>query len=261
MFGWWKAWRRKRRLANPFPEEWLQLLPSRCRHYQGLSPDEQQLLRERTQLFIEEKHWEGCNGVTVTAEMQITIASHAALMGLGFPEVPFERLLSVLIYPDTFVASQPRPTPWGLMDHDEPLLGQIAYQGPVLLSWREVARDCFEAPAGRNVVIHEFAHLLDMADHSVDGAPALATPQQTADWADIVPVEFRRLQRQSAQGRRTLFDPYGATSQAEFFAVTSETFFERPRQMAEQHPRLYRLYRDYYRQDPTARMESLSVER
>lgn len=259
MLGWWKAWRRKKRLEQPFPEEWERLLPTRCRHFHGLSDDERQLLRERTLLFIDEKQWEGCNGAVVTAEMQVTIASHAALMGLGFPEIPFERLLSVLIYPDTFVARQPRRTPWGPMDQDLPLLGQAAYQGPVLFSWREVARDCFEAPAGRNVVIHEFAHLLDMADHNVDGAPALSTPEQANAWAEIVPLEFRKLQRLTEQGRRTLFDAYGATNEAEFFAVTCETFFERPREMAEKHPRLYELYRGYYRQDPAER--ALRVER
>ncbi|HTN02746.1 MAG TPA: zinc-dependent peptidase, partial [Planctomycetaceae bacterium] len=92
MLGWWKAWRRKKRLAQPFPEEWEQLVQTRCRHFHGLSDAERQLLRERTLLFIDEKQWEGCNGVVVTAEMQVTIASHAALMGLGFPEIPFERL-------------------------------------------------------------------------------------------------------------------------------------------------------------------------
>lgn len=254
MIGWWKAWRRRKRLAQPFPEEWKQLLQTRCRHYHGLSADEQQLLRSRTLLFIEEKFWEGCNGVVVTAEMQVTIASHAALIGLGFPDIPFERLLSVLIYPDTFVARQPRKVPWGQEVQDLPVLGQAAYQGPVLFSWREVAGDCFEAPLGRNVVIHEFAHLLDMADHSVDGEPALATPELSAAWEEIFFDEFERLKRQTAHGRRTLFDEYGATNEAEFFAVTSETFFERPRDMAEKHPRLYELYRDYYRQDPAGRI-------
>ena len=250
MFGWWKARRRRQRLERPFPAEWQQLLESRCRHYAALPPAQQQLLRDRLRLLIEEKHWEGCNGVKVTLEMQITIAAQAALIGLGFPTVPFDRLLSILIYPDAFLARQPQAVPWGYENRDIAALGQAAYQGPVLLSWREVARDCFEFPAGRNVVIHEFAHLLDMDDHRVDGMPTLSTPEETAAWEETVPMEFRRLRRQQAQGRRTLIDEYGASSEIEFFAVASETFFERPQELAAQHPRLYAVYRSFYKQDP-----------
>jgi hypothetical protein len=253
MFTWWRNRRRQRILSRPFPAEWEAWLPSHCRHYGRLTADQQQRLRRDVQLLVAEKSWEGCGGLTVTDEMRVTISAHAALLGLGFDALPFDRLMSVLIYPDTFVSPQRRRTPWGGVEEtDEPRLGEAWYQGPVLLSWREVKEQCVENDSGRNVVIHEFAHLLDMQNYDVDGMPALDGPADVQRWTETMQRAFGRLNRQARLGRKTVLDYYGTTSEPEFFAVASEAFFERGPQLRTEFPELYDLLRTFYRQDPAA---------
>lgn len=255
LWSWWKHRKRRQLLATPIPPSWEALIPTHCRQFAALSAEEQQRLRNDVRILIAEKHWEGCNGLSITEEIQVTIAAHAALMGLGFPEMPFERLLSILVYPDTFVAKRnTRMTGGGWLESDEPRLGEAWYQGPVILTWREIREECVESPDGRNVIIHEFAHLLDMEDRDVNGVPSLPDEQQYETWLDVTSAEFDRLQRQIRLGRRTLIDSYGATSRAEFFAVASETFFEQPVRMQSELPRLYDVLKAYYRQDPAGRL-------
>jgi Mlc titration factor MtfA (ptsG expression regulator) len=250
LLTWWRNRRRKKILAAPFPAEWDAWLPTHCRHYAKLSPAEQQRLQNDLRILIAEKHWEGCNGLVVTPEMQVTIAAHAALMGLGFEQLPFDRLMSILIYPETFVATRKtQMTPGAWLESNEPRLGEAWYQGPVILVWREIREQCLEAPDGRNVIIHEFAHLLDMEDRDVNGVPHLADQQQYKTWMEVTQAEFDRLQRQTRLGRRTVIDSYGATSPAEFFAVASESFFEEPQRLREEVPRLYDVLKAYYRID------------
>ncbi len=254
IFAWWRARRRRKLLAQPFPDDWERMLQAHCRHWARLTPAELSQVRNTVRLLIAEKHWEGCNGLVVTAEMRVTIAAHAALMCLGFPGVPFERLVTVLIYPDTFVATPRHRQPWGLEeDSAEPRLGEAWYQGPVILSWREIVKQCVEQPDGRNLVIHEFAHLLDMANFDVDGVPDLPHDVDPRQWAEDFQEEFRRLQRQIRLGRATVLDAYAGTSPVEFFAVGSEAFFEQPTELRHESPRVYDLLRRYYRQDPATR--------
>jgi hypothetical protein len=251
---WGRKTRRKKLLATPFPDGWLPIVEANCRHYALLSPAEQQRLRDDLRILIAEKHWEGCNGLQLTEEIQVTIAAHAALMALGFPELPFDRLQTVLVYPDTFVSKRTTPiTGHAYLESDEPRLGEAWTYGVVILVWREICEQCLGAPSGRNVIIHEFAHILDMEDRDVDGVPSLQNHDQYQSWIDVTEAEFDRLQRQTRLGRRTLLDSYGATSLAEFFAVASEAFFERPVELRDERPRLYDVLKAYYRQDPAER--------
>ena len=190
--------------------------------------------------------------------MRVTIAAHAATMSLGFPELPFDRLESILVYPDTFVAKRTtRIEGGGFLESDEPHLGEAWTYGVVILVWREIREQCLEMPTGRNVIIHEFAHILDMEDRDVDGVPYLESTQQYDKWLKVTEAEFDRLQRQASMSRRTLIDSYGATNRAEFFAVASETFFEQPVRLRDEIPQLYDVLRGYYRQDPAARISSI----
>ncbi len=253
IWKWWRARRRRKILAQNFPTEWEAWLPTHCRQFSRLSPAFQQRLRNDVQILVAEKHWEGCNGLVVTPEMQVTIAAQAALMGLGFPAVPFDRLLSILIYPETFIAKRmTRMTDGAWLKSNEPRLGEAWYQGPVILVWREIREQYLEGPTGRNVVIHESAHLLDMEDHDVNGMPAMENGEQYRNWMEVTEAEFDRLQRQVRFGRKTVIDSYGATSRAEFFAVASEAFFEDPLRLREDVPRLYEVLKVYYKQDPAA---------
>jgi Mlc titration factor MtfA (ptsG expression regulator) len=254
LWSWWRNRQRKKLLSTPFPPAWESLLSTHCRYFARLTNDERQRLRNDVRLLVVEKRWEGCNGLAITEEIQVTIAAHAALMGLGFPELPFDRLLSILVYPDTFVARRnTQMSGGGWLESNEPRLGEAWYQGPVILVWREIREQCLDSPTGRNVIIHEFAHLLDMQDREVNGVPTLPDEQSYETWLEVTEKEFDRLQRQIRLGRRTLIDRYGATSRAEFFAVSSETFFEQPVRMQAELPRLYDVMKAYYGQDPAAR--------
>ena len=253
LFRWWRKNRRSRLLKQPFPAQWEVWLPTHCRQFVNLAPTQQQLLRDRLRLLVAEKYWEGCGGLRVTEEMRFTIATHAALITLGFPELPFERLMSILIYPDTYLAKSHKRQPWGLEDDNaEPRLGEAWYRGPVILSWKDVERHCLEEPSGRNVVVHEFAHQLDMANSMVDGIPDLTGVSQPQKWVATFEAEFHHFLRRLAMGRNTVLDAYAGTNPAEFFAVGSEAFFEVPQALREHAPQLYELLRSCYRQDPAA---------
>ncbi len=250
MFAWYRRWRRQRLLSRPIDPAWMAWIETRCRPFCHLTAAQQARLVNDLRVFIAEHYWEGCNGLTVTDEMRVTIAAQACLIGLGFPAMPFGRLLSVLIYPDTYVGQAMRQQPWGgVRVSDEPRLGEALYQGPLVLSWRTVLEQTTGLPSPRNVVIHEFSHLLDMENHSVDGIPNL-DGTQSPNWVAIFEEAFDRLVRQARLGRVSVLDDYGATSKIEFFAVSSEAFFEQPRRLLDEFPSLYGILKEYYRQDP-----------
>ena len=130
--------------------------------------------------------------------------------------------------------------------------------GAVVLSWREVRRDIARND-GRNVVLHEFAHQIDQQDGASDGWPTHLEPDLRNAWHDVMHREYESLCQRVEAGRRTRIDPYGATHPAEFFAVVTEMFFLEPRELQSHHNELYTIFRDYYRQDPAARMPSTEV--
>jgi Mlc titration factor MtfA (ptsG expression regulator) len=254
LFTWWRQRRRRKILEQPFPTDWLRGLEQNVAHYRLLSDADRVMLRDRLRIFIAEKNWEGCGGLQLTEEMQITIAAQACLMTLHLDEDLFDHVQSILVYPRDFVAPDRAVPAAGLvLEEDTALLGEAHYRGPVVLSWQEVLAGAREPGAGQNLVFHEFAHQLDMLDGVLDGTPPLETRAQAQRWHRIMTTEFNRLIHASAHGRATLLDDYGATDEAEFFAVASECFFDQPVEMARRHPELYALLRDYYKQDPASR--------
>jgi Mlc titration factor MtfA (ptsG expression regulator) len=258
----WLAWsiqrvhqRAREARAAPFPADWLSHLHRNVGCYQLLPPAEQARLRDDLRVFIAEKHWEGCGGLELTNEMKVTIAALACILTLGMTGSPYGRVQTILVYPAGYRDPRPRRVP-GSIIHTEgvELTGEAHYRGPVVLSWEEVLRDGRRPQSGRNLVWHEFAHQLDMLDGMVDGTPPLDTPEERREWQQVMSAEYRKLVRASDEGQATLLDQYGATDEAEFFAVATESFFGRPAELARRHPRLYAVLRGYYRQDPAARV-------
>ncbi|HEX3727401.1 MAG TPA: M90 family metallopeptidase [Pirellulales bacterium] len=252
ILSWLRRRRRKRLLATPFPSAWLaclELVP----HYRRLDPRQQARLRDQLRIFVAEKNWEGCAGLEVTDEMKIVIAAHACLMTLGLEGEPFGGLLSILIYPSSYLVPEERWYENWSIARETAHLGQSWYRGPVILAWAEVERDARHPGRGRNLVWHEFAHQLDMLDRSTNGTPPLADSTQRRRWHDVMTAEYEQLVAAAQQGRATLLDTYGADSEAEFFAVASECFFDRGADLRRQHPGLYQLLAEYYHQDPAAR--------
>jgi MtfA peptidase len=254
VFSWIKKWRRGRIAQAAFPAPWLDYLHQNVPHYPLLAADQQQKLRRDTQVFVAEKNWEGCGGLTLTDEMRVTIAAQACLLALALDPTFFDSVLSILIYPREYVVPEARRLGGGETVAADVRLGEAWYRGPVVLSWAEVIDDSRHLGHGRNVVWHEFAHQLDMLDRASDGTPPLASREQYKRWSTVMSAELRNLRSALRLGRPTLIDPYGAANESEFFAVVTECFFDRPVQMRERHPELYGLLAEFYRQDTAGRL-------
>jgi len=256
MFGWLKRRRRRRLRQQPFPAAWLAILERNVHHWPGLTPDQQEQLKGLVQVFLAEKRFEGCGGLTMTEEIRVTIAAEACLLLLGREGDCFPRAQSVLVYPSQYVGEVRRMAAGGfVMESEQPRLGESWYRGPVVLSWDDVLAGARDATDGHNVVLHEFAHQLDSEDGAVNGAPLLASRSDVAAWAEVMGDEYAHLVERIEHHHPSDIRPYAATSPAEFFAVTTEYFFERPRQLRRRHPELYEQFRAFYRQDPAARIE------
>jgi Mlc titration factor MtfA (ptsG expression regulator) len=172
---------------------------------------------------------------------------------LGLEDTSFDRVLSILVYPQGYEAPDLDALSLGGVEARSARLGEAHYRGPVVLAWDEVLRDGRHPSSGKNLVLHEFAHQLDMLDGVVNGTPPLRDVEQYRRWERVMTGEFKRLRSAAGAGRATLLDQYGATNEGEFFAVATECFFDQPVALAEYHPGLYEVLRDYYRQDPAAR--------
>ncbi|MDE0839545.1 MAG: zinc-dependent peptidase [Kiritimatiellae bacterium] len=237
--------RAKRRLAlaQPFPDEWVQVLTSNLPPYTRLTPELRRELHHGVQLFLADKSFEGCGDLAITDEMRVTIAAQACMLLLGRADSGYRRLRTVLVYPSAYVVE-------GGATGRSTRLGESWGRGIVVLSWSDVKQGAYNFRDGRNVTMHEFAHQLDQEDGAADGAPVLERRSAYSTWAKVFSREFQRLQGRARKGRRSVFDNYGATNPAEFFAVATETFYEKPRQLQKKHPELYEELRGYYCVDP-----------
>lgn len=227
--------------TTPFPEEWRTLLKDRFPLFNCLNPDERIRLEGDVQVFLQDKHFEGCGGVELTEPMQVCIAAQACFLLAGQQVArPYPRLKTVLVYPQAYVAGE----------DGQVRLGESWSTGVVVLAWDDVQHGALDVHDGNNVVFHEFAHQLDQADGVGDGAPQLASSSRYRSWARVLGKEYEALQKRSKKGRRSVIRDYGATNPAEFFATATEAFFEKPHSLQKKHPELYAELREYYKLDP-----------
>lgn len=255
MFDWWRERKRDKILEQPFPAEHVEVLERNVKHYQRLPPEAQQRLRDLVQVFVAEKNWEGCGGLELTDEMKVTIAAQACLLVLELPHRLFENVESILVYPSTVLRPEQKD---GVFVRSSSvvasgpiaLLGEAHVRGPVILAWDRVLRDGKQPRDGNNLVYHEFAHKLDMLDGHPDGTPPLASRAERERWHRVFERAFLALRQRSERGQRTFIDEYGATNEAEFFAVATEHFFDQPRELRAADAALYEALSEFYRQDP-----------
>jgi Mlc titration factor MtfA (ptsG expression regulator) len=226
-------------------------------------PAEVQLrLKKQAQVLIAEKPFIGCAGLEISDEMRVLVAVQAALLLLGRRAGAFDALRQILIYPGAFVVDRSTPDVAGLVrDERRTLAGESWQQGQVLLSWDDVLAGAADPHDGRNLVIHEFAHQLDQANGVANGAPFVQGAQRRARWAAVLGAEFKALQDRLLQGLDGLIEPYAATNAAEFFAVVSELFFERPEELAVAHAALYGELRLFYGVDPRTWKDTQAIAR
>ena len=249
-FPWSKSHQRRELLAAPFPADWLQCLQVNIPAYSRLPEAAQQKLRDTTRILVAEKNWEGVHGLALTDEIKVTVAGHAARLVLGFDGDYYPNVETIIVYPQGFLVTERRIETRGVFAESVvPLSGQAALQGPVIVSWADI-RHSLRTGDGQNVILHEFAHKLDMRDGAADGAPYLETDAQIEAWSRVMSAEYQALVERTQAGQRDVLNPYGATNAAEFFAVATESFFESARELLATHPALYGVLCDFYKQDP-----------
>lgn len=224
---------------------WKDILERSIEGYSTLDGAERSQLHALTKALVETKNWEGCGGLKLDEEMQVTLAGHAALMALAFPDYRFPNVISVLVYPGGFFAEDHRG--------GRILLGgEASEEGTVAVSWYE--EDVISSAA---IVVHEFAHLFDMLGGTADGLPPIADEELRAVWPKAFQREFERFVKDDEQEKVSILTSYAAKSRAEFFAMSSQCFFRRPVELRDERPTLYDLLRQWYRQDPALRVGSL----
>jgi Mlc titration factor MtfA (ptsG expression regulator) len=249
---WLQERRRDRIRARPLAPRRREILERRVPYVHRLPAALRRELEGHVQVFLDAKQFIGCAGLEVTEEMRLAIAAQACLLVLGRRGEPFPKVRDILVYPGPFVVErmQADGIPGLMHERRSERSGESWTHGQVVVSWDDVLAGAAEPGDGRNVVVHEFAHQLDQWKGYANGAPWLGRRDRYPRWSTVMHQEYARLRQQAALGEPALLDFYGATSPAEFFAVASEAFFERPREMAALHPALFGELRALYRVDP-----------
>ncbi|MGM0545633.1 MAG: zinc-dependent peptidase [Bacteroidota bacterium] len=256
MFG-LKKWRRNRLMNKPFPSKWLSILQQNVPYLNRLPDDRQEKLLGLTQIFLQEKRFEGCAGLELTDEIKISIAAQASILLLGMDDISYfyEDLRSVLVYPQKYVAKvKQRNNGIFVEEGYEQRHGEAWSHGYVVLAWDEVQQGASDIHDGQNLVFHEFAHQLDYEYGATDQVEH--PDSHFISWAKIIGREYKKLLKAMERNQQTLIDEYGATNLAEFFAVVTELFFEKPRELQNKHPQLYNQLKEFYQQDPVAYLKS-----
>lgn len=260
MFG-LKHKKRQRIRRRPFPKEWEEILKNNVAYYHRLTPDDQAELRGHIQVFLNEKEYESCGGQEINDEVKVTIAAQACMLLLHRETDYYPTLRSILVYPRHYFSPAARQLPGGVVSESvEGRLGESWYRGPVVLSWDEVRRSAHDHHDGHNVVFHEFAHQLDSESGANDGAPRLPRRSMYIAWARVLGTEYQQLISDIEHHHKPDLDAYGATNPAEFFAVVTEAFFEKPHQLKRRHPRLYEQLASFYQQDPAVRLQGHGIK-
>jgi Mlc titration factor MtfA (ptsG expression regulator) len=244
--------RRRRHLAAaPFPPAWDAVLEKNVTIYRHLPDALREQLRGAIRIFLDEKRFEALGGLELTDEIKVTIAAEACLLLLNRENRNYPGLTSILVYPGAYVAEETAHIGGGVyVEGPVVRLGESWKHGSVVLAWDNVKQSALNPEDGHNVVLHEFAHQLDQEDGLADGAPILGKQSGYAVWAEIMSEEYEKLRTVSEHNGKSVMDEYGATDPAEFFAVATETFFEKPRQLRKKSPYLYAELREFYNIDP-----------
>ena len=255
--SWWRALRTRRDARilaqRAIPDDLWRLTLARFAFLAQRPDTELRKLRDMATLFLARKEFSGAHGLEVTDEMAVAIAAQACLpvleLGLGW----YDGFVGIVVHPDLVTVRRERMDDAGVVhEYDESLAGEAMEGGPVMLSWRDVADAGDSAEWGYNVVIHEFAHVIDMRDGVADGVPPLASRAARERWLAVLEAHHAALCDEVDRGDEPLLDPYAVESLEEYFAVASETFFAAPLELRSGLPDLYALLAGFYRQDPAA---------
>jgi hypothetical protein len=211
-------------------------------------------LRQLASVFLDRKEFSGAHGLVVSDDIAVAVAAQACLPILRLGIERYDGFVGIVVHPAQARVRRSRADADGVVhEYEEVLSGEAVEGGPVMLSWRDVRASGASAALGYNVVVHEFAHVLDMADGLADGVPLLPAELPRREWLAVMDAEYEEFCDRLDRGEETALDPYAGHAPEEFFAVSSESFFVDPLVMRAEHPRLYALFQRFYRQDPAAR--------
>ncbi len=236
--GWWRRRRRRRVRGEPFPPAWLEILARNAPFVARLDAADRARLLGDVQVLVAEKHFIAAGGMEITDEVRVTIAAAAARLVIHLDVDRYDDLTEIVVYPSAYRHPGADPA-------DGAVLGEAHAWGVVVLAWDAVLAGMRNPGDGHCTAVHEFAHVLDRADGAFDGAPELHASEHYRPWATIMQHGFDRLRRRDRTLRRVLRE-YGATNEAEFFAVATEAFFERPGDLRRRAPALYAELERFY---------------
>lgn len=254
MIGAWRRFREARTLRRrAIPNELWNLTLARFPFLGRRDNESLEELRRLSTLFLAQKEFSGAQGFEVTDEVAVAIAAQACVPILRLGLHWYAQFVGIVVHPDEVRVRREVMDELGVVHrYTEVLAGEAMEGGPMMLSWRDVQSAGDSDEWAYNVVIHEFAHVIDMRDGAADGAPPLPGREARSAWLEVLNAELEAFARKVDAGEQTTLDPYGASGPDEFFAVASESFFVLPRAMLAEHPALYDLLRGFYRQDPAA---------
>lgn len=234
-----------------FKEAWVTLLQSNLPLYERLPTELKETLHRKIGQLIATTFFEGCGGLELTDEMILTVSAQACMLVLAHEGAPYPRLKTVLLYPSAFTTNHESVGPGGtIIQREVKCLGESWDNGTVILAWDSVRHGATNIFDGHNVTFHEFAHQLDAMDGDTDGVPLLGNEDAYQTWANVLGTHVADLIDRVQRGNKTVLDAYGATAPEEFFAVATETFFEKPKQLKKKRPELYEELRKFYQLDP-----------
>lgn len=250
MFKWFRQWRYKQIISKSeiTDAQWAQAF-SKLPILERYSQSERDKLRDIAILLLHQKSFSGARGLQLNDEMKLMILLQAALPILNLGVEWYRGWVSIIVYPDNFIPLRTVTDDAGVVHQNRAVLSGESWQrGPVILAWEEVATSGIED--GSNLVIHEFTHKLDMLNGDANGFPPLHRHMSKPFWTDCFSAAYHDLSSRIEHGKATVIDGYAATSPAEFFAVLSEVFFEKPSQLESVYPVVYELLCEFYRQNP-----------
>ena len=255
MFEAMRRWRRERVLRRSgIPEELWREAVGALPFLAACTDEEMARLRDLVVLFLDAKSISGAQGHQVTPLQRVIIAVQACVLVLNLDLALFDGWESVVVYPGEFVPGWEWEDEAGVVHtNDEPMAGEAMHRGPVVLSWPDVAASADWEASGMNLVIHEFAHKLDMIDGDANGCPPLPPGTPLGEWKRTMRAAFDDFVERVDRNADMAIDPYAAESPGEFFAVLSEVFFAEPRLLKAEYPGVYDLFTRFYRQDPGSR--------
>jgi len=250
MFDFFKNRRREALRAQPLSQAERALLDKNIPYLKRLSVEDRSELEGLVRIFLAEKSFEGCGGLQLDDEIRLTIAAQACLLLLHRETDIYPNVDSILVYPSAYRVPTEQRDGMVVIEEEQTRLGESWQRGLVVLAWDHVLSGAAQPRDGQNVVLHEFAHQLDSEDGVMNGTPELGPRARYTSWAHVLGDEFEELSQRLHAGRSSDIDPYGATNAAEFFAVLTEMFFEKPRALERRHPELYQELAKFYKQDP-----------